>query len=155
MPNFVKTPKDEARWAKAKQAAAKETEEGSEGYWKLSNFLYHKMGKTEEDNKNAELAKIEMKKFGMMSGGFGMGMMGDQAGGKVTETIGGGVIGKGGSNPMKAGTGGNAAKMPKAKKPADPFGKKSLFFKNEASKGLKQSSIGKLKDFLAKRSRKS
>lgn len=155
MPGFVKTPKDEARWAKAKEAAGKETEKGSEGYWKLSNYIFHKMGKTEEDKKNAQLAKEELFKFGMgggFGGGFSMnvGIKNPGASGKTTESIGGGVIGKGGSNPMKAGTGGNAAKTPKAKKPADPFGKPSLFFKNEDSRDKKQSSISKLKTFLEK-----
>lgn len=60
MPGFVKTPKDEARWAKAKEAASKETEHGSESFWKLSNYIYHKMGKTEEDQKMAELYKSEI-----------------------------------------------------------------------------------------------
>jgi hypothetical protein len=49
MPGFVKTPKDEKKWSKAKQAAGKETREGSEGYWKLSNYIFHKMNKSEED----------------------------------------------------------------------------------------------------------
>lgn len=49
MPGFVKTPRDEARWEKAKEAAGKQTDKGSESYWKLSNYIYHKMGKTEED----------------------------------------------------------------------------------------------------------
>lgn len=60
MPNFVKTPRDEARWKKAKEAAGKETEVGSESYYKLSNYIYHKMGKTEEDQKMAELYKSEI-----------------------------------------------------------------------------------------------
>ncbi len=155
MPNFVKTPADEARWAKAKSAAAKETKEGSDSFWALSNYIFHKMGKTEEDSKNAELAKVELKKFGMgggIGGGISMniGNMNPGAAGKTTETIGGGVIGKGGSNPMKAGTGGNAAKTPKAKKPADPFGKPSLFFKNEESKDKKRLTNSKLKTFLEK-----
>jgi len=155
MPAFVKTKADESRWSKAKEAAGKETEKGSEGYWKLANYIFHKMGKTEQDSKNAELAKVELKKFGMgggIGGGISMniGNMNPGAAGKTTETIGGGVIGKGGSNPMKAGTGGNAAKTPKAKKPADPFGKPSLFFKNEDSSSKKHSSVRKLKNFLLK-----
>jgi hypothetical protein len=62
MPAFVKTPKDEARWAKAKEAAGKETKKDSEGYWKLSNYIYHKMGKTEEDQKLADFYKTELMK---------------------------------------------------------------------------------------------
>ena len=61
MPGFVKTPKDEARWAKAKEAAGKSTEKDSESYWKLSNYIYHKMGKTEEDQKMADLAKADLE----------------------------------------------------------------------------------------------
>ena len=57
MPGFVKTPKDEARWSKAKEAAGKQTAEGSEGYWKLSNYIFHKMGKSEENVKMAEVFK--------------------------------------------------------------------------------------------------
>lgn len=45
---------DESRWEKAKKAAGKSTSEDSEDYWKLSNYIYHKMGKTEEDEKLAE-----------------------------------------------------------------------------------------------------
>lgn len=60
MPGFIKTPKDEARWKRAKDAASKETAEGSESYWKLSNYIYHKMGKTEEDHKMADLYKNEI-----------------------------------------------------------------------------------------------
>lgn len=60
MPGFVKTPKDEARWAKAKEAAGKQTDKDSESYWKLSNYIYHKMGKTEEDAKIADIYKFEI-----------------------------------------------------------------------------------------------
>src|ERR1700687_1795775 len=54
MPGFVKTPKDEVRWSRAKKAAGKTVTEDSDSYWKLSNFIYHKMGITEEDIKLAE-----------------------------------------------------------------------------------------------------
>lgn len=60
MPGFVKTPRDEARWSKAKEAAGKQTDKGSDSYWKLSNYIYHKMGKTEADQKMAELYKNEI-----------------------------------------------------------------------------------------------
>lgn len=48
MPAFVKTKKDEKRWANAKKEASKTIKE-SEGdsYWKLVNHVYHKMKKTE------------------------------------------------------------------------------------------------------------
>lgn len=54
MPGFVKTPKDEARWERAKEAAGKSTAKDSKSYWKLSNYIYHKMGKTEEDLKECD-----------------------------------------------------------------------------------------------------
>jgi hypothetical protein len=62
MPGFVKTPKDEARWAKAKEAAGKEAGKGTDSYWRLSNYIFHKMGKTEQDVKIAkELEKSLLK----------------------------------------------------------------------------------------------
>jgi hypothetical protein len=42
MPGFVKTPKDEAKWSKAKESASKSTKVGSQGYWKLANYIFHK-----------------------------------------------------------------------------------------------------------------
>jgi len=54
MPGFVKTPKDEARWEKAKKAASKSTSHGTDSFWKLSNYIYHKMGKSQEDIEKAE-----------------------------------------------------------------------------------------------------
>lgn len=45
--------------------------------------------------------------------------------------------------PMAVGS--TSVKMPKAKTMADPFGKKSLFFKSE---NIKNSSVRKLHDFL-------
>lgn len=54
MPGFIKTPSDEKKWSHAKTAAAKQTKEGSEGYWKLSNYIFHKMNKTEESQKLAK-----------------------------------------------------------------------------------------------------
>jgi hypothetical protein len=47
MPGFVKNKKDEAKWSKAKEAAGKSTSKDSKSYWKLSNYIFHKMGKTE------------------------------------------------------------------------------------------------------------
>ena len=66
MPGFVKTPHDEAKWSKAKEAAGKETEKGSEGYWKLSNYIFHKMGKTEDSRKTAAFFKNELIKQGLV-----------------------------------------------------------------------------------------
>ena len=49
MPAFIKTPADEKRWSKAKQAANK-THSESEGdsYWALVNSIYQKMTKSED-----------------------------------------------------------------------------------------------------------
>lgn len=47
-------------------------------------------------------------------------------------------------------TGQQSVKMPKAKKPADPFGKPSLFFKSEEFGTIKKSSIENLRSFLEK-----
>lgn len=126
MPAFVK---DESRWEKAKSAAAKQTDVGSESYWKLSNYIYHKMGKSEEDKKQAKLLKSDLYKSA-----FG-GML------QLKEPS----MPK---SPMK--TGEISVKMPKAKKMADPFGKPSLFFKGEESH-IKHPSIRKLKAFLSNR----
>jgi hypothetical protein len=47
MPGFVKTKNDEKKWDKAKEASGKETDKGSKGYWKLANFVFHKMKKSQ------------------------------------------------------------------------------------------------------------
>jgi hypothetical protein len=52
--------------------------------------------------------------------------------------------------PTKVGTQATATKTPKAKKPADPFGKKSLFFKSEDFEEIKRPSIESLRSFLEK-----
>jgi hypothetical protein len=117
MPGFVKSPKDEARWEKSKSAAAKRTKEGSDSYWKLSNYIFHRMGKTEEDQRLAEYYKTELLKAPSISA------------------------------PMK--TGSVAVKMPKAKKPPDPFGKPSLYFKSEVEPKIL--GVEKLRQFLTQR----
>jgi hypothetical protein len=48
MPGFIKTKSDEKKWSKAKKAASSSTKKGSEGFWKLSNYIWHKMNKSEE-----------------------------------------------------------------------------------------------------------
>jgi hypothetical protein len=49
MPAFIKTPKDEARWAKAKHAADKTlSESDGDSYWALTNSIYQKMAKSED-----------------------------------------------------------------------------------------------------------
>lgn len=55
MPAFIKTPADEARWAKAKEAASKTlSESDGDSYWKLTNSIYQKMTKTEELSKGVK-----------------------------------------------------------------------------------------------------
>jgi hypothetical protein len=49
MPAFIKTPADEARWAKAKKAASKTlSESDGDSFWKLTNSIYQKMTKSED-----------------------------------------------------------------------------------------------------------
>lgn len=129
MPGFVKTPKDEARWKKAKEAAGKSTKVDSEGYWKLANYIFHKTGDTEEDMQKAE----EFKKSLL----------------KVSSSIPSTSI----PNPSKVGS--TAVKMPKASKQPDPYGKPSLFFKGESLnfEDLKHPTLCKLRDFLQKKHR--
>lgn len=137
MPGFVKTPKDEARWAKAKEAASKETDKGSEGYWKLSNYIFHKMGKTEEDQKIAEVLKKSLSKPSM--GGLK----------QTALTPVPGVV-----SPMQASVG-TAVKTPKAKKMGQATDKPSVFFgKSEEFKNIKKSSIENLRTFLEKQRNK-
>lgn len=66
MPGFVKTPKDEAKWSKAKEAAGKSTDKDSESYWKLSNYIFHKMGKNEDSQKLAETLKKDLQEQGVV-----------------------------------------------------------------------------------------
>lgn len=42
MPGFIKTPKDEELWSRAK---ARVKDQGKEGNWALVNFIYQKMKK--------------------------------------------------------------------------------------------------------------
>lgn len=52
MPGFVRTPKDEARWSKAKDAAKRSKSKDEASFqdqdWALVNHIYHQMGKAEE-----------------------------------------------------------------------------------------------------------
>lgn len=49
MPGFIKTPKDEAKWKKAKEAANKTLSEADgDSYWALTNSIYQKMSKSDE-----------------------------------------------------------------------------------------------------------
>lgn len=58
MPGFIKTKSQEARWQAARKAAAKSKGKSSEELkgddFALVNYIYHKMGKTEEDIEKAE-----------------------------------------------------------------------------------------------------
>lgn len=65
MPGFVKTKADEAKWKTAKDAAAKSTDRGSESFWKLSNYIFHK---SEGNQVIADFFKAELMKFGGMGG---------------------------------------------------------------------------------------
>jgi hypothetical protein len=102
MPGFIHTEKDEARWKRAKDAAAKSTEHGTDHFWALSNYIYHKMGKSQQDIEKAEHFKKSL--FGLSNSGLA-----------VSEKI---------SVP-------SATKMPKAKKMPTALDKPSKFFKNE------------------------
>ena len=66
MPGFVKTPKDEARWARAKDAASKSKDKGESDFndrdWALTNYIYHRMSKNQEDQAHADFIKSELKK---------------------------------------------------------------------------------------------
>lgn len=110
MPAFIKTPAEEARWSKAKQAAAKSKGKAVEALhdddYKLVNYIYHKMGKTEEDQKMAKAFETKLLAPKTTSSETKM------------------------PNPMKSGTP-TSVKTPKAKRPPDPFGKKSLLLKSE------------------------
>lgn len=62
MPGFVRTKEDEEKWSRAKEAAGKQTDKGSDGYWALSNYIFHRMGKTEQDKNLANFYKTELYK---------------------------------------------------------------------------------------------
>lgn len=67
MPGFVKTPKQEKRWSAAKTAAAKSKGKSvndlHDDDYALANYIYHKMGKTEEDVQKAEEFKKSILKM--------------------------------------------------------------------------------------------
>lgn len=58
MPGFVRTPKDEAKWSKAKAAASKSKGKSEEGFsdqdWALVNHIYHQIDKCEDLGKSIE-----------------------------------------------------------------------------------------------------
>lgn len=124
MPAFVKSPKDEERWSKAKKAVERSNSKVEADFhdrdWALTNYLFHKMGKSEDDVQKAEAIKKDLLKPP-----------------KPTTAI---------KSPMKMGS--TAVKMPKTKKLAGPFSKPSLFFKKEEFKDIKKPSIENLRTFL-------
>lgn len=136
MPGFVKTKKDEKRWSEAKRAvsSSKKKDEGSfeDRDWALTNYIYHKMGKSDEDQKVAE----ELKKAFM-----GLPMP------KTPKTPGAPP------SPAKPTTS-TAVKMPKSKKLPDATDKPSIFFKNEQNFEPKHTTLRNLKTFLDNTKRK-
>jgi hypothetical protein len=141
MPGFVRTPADEKKWSEAKQAAGKSTKEGSKSYWKLSNYIFHRMGKSGYDLMMADIFKSELissceghlvkSADDLLKAGFG-GML------QLSQP----------KSTMKTGTQQLAVKMPKPKQMPDPFGKKSAFFKHE---DVKHPSVRKLSAFMLKK----
>lgn len=130
MPAFIRNKSDEKEWERAKEAAAKQTSRGSKSFWKLSNYIWHKMHKGEEHQKMAELYKKELMKFGgMMSLG-------------LSE--------KNVKSPMHSGSHDTSIKTPRPKKLPGPDAKPSVFFKMEEIHP-KHPSAQKLYDFLARR----
>lgn len=62
MPAFIKTPADEARWSKAKEAANKShSESEGDSYWKIVNSIYQKMTKSEDPAQIEELINVLKK----------------------------------------------------------------------------------------------
>lgn len=127
MPGFVRTQADEKKWDKAKEASSKQTEKETKGYWKLANYIFHRMKKHQSIEKFEKLQKDLM------------GLMRSQT--KVP-------------NPMKTGEQSVASKTPKAVKMPDASAKPSVFFKAEDYKGLKHPSTCKLRDFLSEKKSK-
>jgi len=141
MPGFIRTSADEKRWSAAKRAAAKTTKEGSKSYWKLSNYIFHRMGKSGYDVMMADLFKSSLissceghlikSANDLLKAEFDKVSLPPQP-----------------KNAMKTGTQQLAVKVPKPKKMPDPFGKKSAFFKHE---DIKHPSVRKLSDFILKK----
>jgi hypothetical protein len=124
MPGFIRTKEDETHWKHAKDAAAKETDRGSEGFWKLANYIFHKSQGSQEV---ANFFKNELLKFG------GMGQLSL------------------GENPMKTGQF-KSVRISKQKKMPGPDAKPSVFFKSEDVQP-KHPSLQKLRDFLVNKKR--
>lgn len=118
MPAFIKTPKDEARWSKAKKAVSESKKKDESSFhdrdWALTNYIYHKMGKTEEDVQKAEKLMTSLMKP-------------PKASIKTAPTT---------------------VKMPRSAKMPGAFAKPSVFFKSEDFTGTKHPSVQKLRSFL-------
>lgn len=114
MPGFVQTKRDEERWSRAKRAVSRSKNKDEKSFtnrdWGLVNYLYHKMGKTSED----ESQSIEIKE-------------------KLIKSPSMEVPGDAVPNPMKAGEQATV-KRPKPKKMPDSTDKPSVFFKSENTK---------------------
>lgn len=62
MPVFIKTPAEETRWAKAKEAANKShSESEGDSYWKIVNSIYQKMTKSTDPTDIEEVIKVLKK----------------------------------------------------------------------------------------------
>jgi len=120
MPAFIKTPADEKKWNDIKHSIAKQKGKN------VADFT---------ENDWAEVNGIWHKCEGSM-------LKAEELIKSLNVKIPTTSI----PNPAKVGV--TSVKMPKAKKPADPFGKQSLFFKNEDLSADKTPSIEKLKRFF-------
>lgn len=130
-----KSEKDPTRWEKAKKAVErskgkKEADFGDREF-KLTSYVYHKMGKSQEDIQKAE----ELRKALI-------------APPKPTTSLAGpGNTATSVPNPAK--TGQTGVRTPKSKKLGSPFGKMSLINKSEV-----HPTVRKLSDFLTNRKSK-
>jgi hypothetical protein len=147
MPAFIHTKSDESRWEKAKKAASKSTTHGTDSFWALSNYIYHRMGKSQESQQIAadmkksfvKESRMDIKKslFGLPNSELSVSQKLPKAPGSPSINM------------------TSAMKMPKAKKMPDAMDKPSKFFKNETAGEPKHPSICKLKDFLNKKRKTS
>lgn len=120
MPGFIKSPADEKKWNAIKHSVAKQR------------------GKNVSDFTDSDWATVNAA-WHKCEGSL-------EKAEEIIKSISTKVSSTSIPNPSKVGS--TAVKMPKAKKPADPFGKPSLFFKKEDFDNVKQTSIEKLRVFL-------
>jgi len=154
MPAFVtkEGKKGEEKWKRAKEAAAKETARGSEGFWKLSNYIFHKMGKTEESQRVAEFWKNELLKGMPTGGGFAFGIGKESAKSEMNKFGNMGQLSLAETKaPMRTGTHTSSVKTPRQKHMPGPDAKPSVFFKTEEfCLPIKHPTLRKLDTFMAK-----